>query len=206
VAILALSCTCGTLAGTLRDAGPRTVNHVRCYCDDCQTYAFFLGRPDDVLDASGGTVVLQTTPSRVKLEAGADQLRCVRLGPRGPYRFYAGCCRTPVANVLPDARMPFAGVVRPFVAADDAAIEEVVGPVRRSVRGRYATGPVAENTDPDASVGVILRAMSRMAGGWLKGAARPTPFFDGDAPVTEPQLLTRDERRAHREAAAGRRT
>ena len=31
-------CHCGEVRGFVADASPRTVNHVGCYCDDCQAF------------------------------------------------------------------------------------------------------------------------------------------------------------------------
>ena len=62
---LALRCRCGTVRGVARDVAPSTVNHCFCYCDDCQAFAHFLGRADDVLDAYGGTEITQMSQANV---------------------------------------------------------------------------------------------------------------------------------------------
>ena len=45
-----------------------------------------MGRGDEVLDAHGGTTVLQTSPARIALTGGTEQLACVKLAPgdQGP--------------------------------------------------------------------------------------------------------------------------
>jgi hypothetical protein len=67
-----------------------------CYCRDCQAFARFLERAD-VLDPAGGTDIFQMPPARVKLVAGTDAMRCLRLSNK-VLRWYADCCRTPIAN------------------------------------------------------------------------------------------------------------
>ena len=59
-------------------------------------FARFLERPD-VLDPAGGTDIFQMPSGCVKLTAGMDALRCLRLSNK-VLRWYADCCRTPIAN------------------------------------------------------------------------------------------------------------
>lgn len=105
---VALSCRCGAMRGTLQ-AGPGLGLHVVCSCDDCRAYARALGR-DDVLDDNGGTDIWQAPPARVRITAGREHLRCLRLSDQGLLRFHAGCCSTPIANTMASAKVPFAGV------------------------------------------------------------------------------------------------
>src|SRR5690606_9597699 len=94
-----LSCACGRVRGSVRGAAPRAVNHVFCYCDDCQAYLHHLDRAD-LMDAHGGSEIIQVGPSSVTFDRGADELKGVRLGPKGLFRWYASCCRTPLGNTL----------------------------------------------------------------------------------------------------------
>src|SRR4051812_45695184 len=96
---LPLRCRCGTVTGFVSGVEPSAKKRAVCYCDDCQIYALHLGR-EDILDARGGTEALMSSPSQVTLSTGADQLRCVRLSPKGLYRWYAGCCNSPLGNTL----------------------------------------------------------------------------------------------------------
>jgi Family of unknown function (DUF6151) len=50
-----------------------------------------------VLDEAGGIDNFQAPPARVKVTAGTDALRCVRFSSK-VLRWYADCCRTPIAN------------------------------------------------------------------------------------------------------------
>jgi len=60
------------------DVSPTSGFRFVCYCTDCQVFARLLERPD-VLDAAGGTDIFQMPAGHVKLTAGADALRCLRL-------------------------------------------------------------------------------------------------------------------------------
>jgi hypothetical protein len=62
-----LQCRCGTVKAVVND--PRSANRVICHCKDCQAFAHFLGRVNDVLDERGGSNVIRTC-----LEQGAESL------------------------------------------------------------------------------------------------------------------------------------
>lgn len=195
-----LRCTCGALRGVARHVAPRTLRSV-CYCDDCQTYAHFLGRTSDVLDAHGGTEVVPIAPCDLAITEGSEHLRCVRLGPDGMYRWYAGCCRTPIANTMPSARVPFAGVVHSIfdLPADPAARDAALGPVRSRVQGRWAIAPTPPGVHPSAPLGFILRAIGFVVAGFARGRHRPSPFFTPEGqPVAEPSVLAPAVREALR--------
>jgi hypothetical protein len=94
---LPLRCRCGHVRGMAREVSPSTGFRFICYCKDCEAFARFLDRAD-VLDAAGGTDIFQMPPGRVTLAAGTDAVRCLRLRGTGVFRWYADCCRTPIAN------------------------------------------------------------------------------------------------------------
>src|SRR5439155_14721689 len=104
-----LSCRCGQVRGRVKNAGPRTVNRVVCYCDDCQAFLHHLGRTD-LLDGSAGTDIVQVAPAALTFDRGATRIVGVRLTSKGLYRWYASCCKTPVGNTLTPA-LPFVGIV-----------------------------------------------------------------------------------------------
>src|SRR5687767_12724189 len=108
-----LRCACGTLRGTALAVSPDTGNRVLCYCRDCQAFARFLARPD-IMDDKGGTDIFQMAPGRVRITAGADALRCVRLSEKGIHRWYCGECKTPVGNTG-GASIPFVGLIHSFM-------------------------------------------------------------------------------------------
>lgn len=197
-----LRCRCGKLRGAVLDATPATGHRAVCYCDDCQTAAHALGAAES-LDARGGTEVFQVTPSQVRLTDGAEHLRCLRLGPKGLMRWYAGCCDTPLANTLATPRSPFAGINALAMDLPGGARDEALGPVRMRVMGAFAVGGPPPGvpgkirfTEAGPVTGLILRSV-------LRGMHRPSPFFDArtGAPVVTPRVLTRDERNAARAKA-----
>ena len=179
---LAFACRCGALGGTLSDMGPSAATHVRCHCADCRGAYAYLGRPDP-----GPVGILQTTQDRVAITRGAEHLRAFRHTPRGPLRWYAGCCGTPFFYTPLKARLVHVGV-NVDALADPAA----AGPVE-------AEGFVPSRKGP-RHVGagrMVMRMAARMLARNLGGQWRATPFFDGAGrPVVEPHVLGRDERAA----------
>lgn len=166
-------------------------------CADCQTYARWLGHEDEILDDVGGTDIYQTTPARIRITDGKDHIRCVRLSPKGPYRFYAGCCRTALANMAVPAGMAFAGVPHVFTDHEGAGVsrDEALGPVRLHIQAKDATGPAPHGSHR----GIDKLSLVGMAAGLLwdrvKGEHVPNPFRTSDgAPICEPEVLTRDQR------------
>lgn len=192
-----LRCQCGAVRGMASDVSPQTGRRVVCMCDDCQAFARFLGR-DDVLDAHGGTDIFQTTPSRIALTEGAEKLAAVRLSPKGMVRFYTSCCRTPVANTLDSAQLPFAGVVHSFMdhASHGRSRNEVLGPPIARIHARDAIGTPPEGAHPKVPPSFIPRVVAWMARNRLAGRHRPSPFYDArtSRPVAEPRVLSAAER------------
>lgn len=194
-----LRCRCGHVRGVVTDVSPASGNRIVCYCDDCQAFARHLGRPD-VMNAAGGTDIFQVAPARVRITEGADELRCVRLSDKGLFRWYAGCCKTPVANTLP--RVPFVGLVGPIIDLasdrDGRTRDEVLGPSLGAIHGRYAKGGVPAGAHAKVSLGIIGRCARVFAGWALAGLGQPSPFFEKGtrAPRAEVHVLTPAERAA----------
>ena len=188
-----LRCRCGEIQGRVKNATPRTVNRIVCYCDDCQAYLHYLGRTD-LLDAQGGTDIVQVAPAALAFHQGAERIVGLRLTPKGLYRWYASCCKTPLGNTVSPA-IPFVGIVaQAFERADD-----VVGTPIGAILGQYAIG-----TPPEGSAKLSPRLMARalrMVVGWkLSGQTWPHPFFDRAtrAPSRPLTTLSRSEREALR--------
>lgn len=195
---LPLRCECGALRGVLRGASPRGGNRVVCYCDDCQAWAHFLDRAGSVLDAHGGTDVFQTSPARVAITGGAEQLACARLRPGGLVRWYSGCCRTPLGNTLASRIVPFVGLVRRGclgVAGAGPSGEEALGPVRARVFGRFARGDRSQLGAHDrVPPSQILRLAALALAAAVRGDSRRSPFFgpSGELAAT-PRVLAPEE-------------
>jgi hypothetical protein len=179
----------------------RTLRAV-CYCRDCQAYAHALDDAARVLDGNRGTEVAATVARDVRFTAGADKLACLSLSERGLLRWYAACCRTPIANTPRDPRLPYAGVMHTCLG-DAVQREQAFGPVRMFVNTKGAHPAVPR---PSAvQMLSLLRIAPALLWARLSGGWRETPFFDAalDRPVTEPHVLSAQER-AQAMAAVGR--
>ncbi|HLU60888.1 MAG TPA: DUF6151 family protein [Gammaproteobacteria bacterium] len=191
---LLFSCRCGEVQGEAHAPGPRIV----CMCDDCQSYAHFLGDVPRILDANGGSDVVPVRPAHLRITRGAERIACMRLGPKGTYRWYAACCRTPIANTMASRNMPYAGLFHLAIRDGDA------GPVRARVQARHGMGELPAGAEPTVSFFTILKLLRFMLPGFILRQHRPSPFFDErDRPIVEPQVLTLEERNALRRRVAG---
>lgn len=200
---LAFQCRCGAVKGVCRNAGPRAGVRARCYCGDCQAFAYFLGREDDMLDAAGGTDIYQTVASRFEITEGLEHVARVVVSPQGLNRWYASCCRTGLANTPAARGLPIVGTVAAIY--DAAERERVLGPVAAIVFPKSAHGtpaPVAAKPMPVVFAGII----GRIAGEWLSGRVKIHPLYAAaDAGrIGPPKVLTTDERAALDAKAAGR--
>ncbi len=166
-------------------------------CLDCQTFARWLGNEDKILDEVGGTDLYQTTPARVRITEGGDSIRCARLSPKGTLRFFASCCRTPIANGTPSPALPFISIFGAFSDHQGAGVsrDDALGPVRLRVQAKGATGQA-----PHGSQHTIDKAtMAGIAAGLLwdriRGQHRPHPFRNADGSLPhEPEVIGKDER------------
>lgn len=195
---LGLRCQCATVRGVLREVSPRVGNRALCYCDDCQAFAWFLERQNDVLDPQGATDVFQLSPAKIAITAGADRLACVRLTPRGLFRWYAGCCNTPIGNTL-SARLPFFGVVLTCVERpqEDPQLEQTLGPIQVRVFRKFAHAQ--PDTLPRDRVPLplaMLRVFGLMLTWRLRGDHQRSPFFATGTglPTVTPRVLSPAER------------
>jgi hypothetical protein len=200
---LPLRCRCGHVRGVARGISPSAGFRFICYCMDCQAFARFLDRAD-VLDGAGGTDIVQMPPGRVTLTAGADALRCLCLSNRGVLRWYADCCRTPIANTANRPGFPVLGMIHSFMdhvlnhATDGRSRDEVLGPPLCRIHERSAVATLSPTAPPPPTFGVFARRAAKMLDWWLRGLSRPNPFFDGrtNAPCSVPRELTCSERAA----------
>ncbi len=169
-----LRCRCGEVRGWVTNASPRSVNRVVCYCDDCQAFAHHLGRAD-LLDAHGGSDIVQLAPGSLTFVQGQDRIIGVRLMPKGLFRWYTSCCQTPVGNTV-SPTIPFVGIVVQVFENGTQRPDNAFGKPIGGILGKYAIGEV-----PAASRGMSLSLMVRAFGmvlGWrLRGRAWPNPFF-----------------------------
>lgn len=190
-------CRCGEVRGFVADASPRTVNHVGCYCEDCQAFVHRLGRAD-LLGPQGLSDIIQVAPASFTFVQGQNRIRGLRLSPKGLYRWYASCCNTPVGNTLAPS-VPFVGIVAAAFDHGTQRAEDIFGPMTGAIMGKYAIGE-----PPPGTMGVrlplMLRVVSKVLGWRLRGKAWPHPFFErgNDVPVYPVTVLSREERDALR--------
>ena len=186
-----IRCSCGSLRGVARGVSRSSGNRLVCYCDDCQSFAEFLGRADEILDTHGGTDIFQMSPARLEITEGGNRLACVRLTPKGLFRWYADCCKTPIGSTLPTRQVPFIGLIHSCMNTEGKSRDETLGPVRAGVNGRYATGDRTEINAHDRAPLSLLFRMSRKLLGWrLRGDHNRSPFFDNTgAPTVVPRVV-----------------
>jgi len=203
---LPVRCSCGALRAVARGVSPARGNRVVCYCDDCQTFAHFLERADDTLDAFGGTQIYQTSQARLEVTAGKDRLACVQLAPKGLLRWYASCCRTPIGNTLASRQLPFIGlIVRCVDASAVRSLDQALGPIRVRGYARFAKGNPPD-AHPNFPASAIARVLWISLAARLRGDHRRSPFFDArtGAPIATPGVLSAVERAAVRARAGFR--
>ena len=193
----AFQCRCGQVSGRVRDASSRSVNRVVCYCDDCQAFLHHLRRAD-LLDAHGGTDIVQVAPAAFTVERGAEHIAGLRLGPKGLYRWYASCCNTPLGNTTKPS-IPFVGAVAQVFRAEAAGPDDLFGPPVGAILGKYAIGSAPRGSEK-VNYGLLVRAIRSILGWRLSGKHWPHPFFDRatGAPRYPVTTLSRSERDALR--------
>ena len=137
---LELRCRCGKVRGRVEER--RAYARATCYCRDCQAYARHLGQPG-VMDADGGTDIVAMNPAAVTFTSGEEHIAGLCLHERGLLRWYAGCCRTPLANTPHEGTVAYVGIVAACLP-DKVAMDAVFGPRDRIVlNARAALGDVA---------------------------------------------------------------
>jgi hypothetical protein len=137
-------------------------------------------------------------PGRVKVAAGADAVRCLRLSDRGVLRWYTDCCRTPIGNTAASPRFPVIGLVHSFMdlGAGGHSRDEVLGPPVCRIYEGSAVETLPPSAPPRPSLGVFVRRASKIFRWWTLGVGRPSPLFDHrtKAPLVVPRVLTQSER------------
>lgn len=171
---------------------PAMGTHIICYCKDCRAFVRHLGKGDALLD-HGGAPVFHTRPDRLRLVAGGEHIKCLRLGPRGALRWYAECCSSPLAASNWRPKLPF--VSMSALAAKD---KNALGPVVAHAFADQALDSQNTGTPPKTygTARIIWRVARRAILGRLLGKAGKNPFFVGGKPISAPHVLTREERAA----------
>ena len=128
-----------------------------CYCTDCQAFARHFGRTD-MLDGHGGSDLYQVQPHQVVFLEGEENLAVLRLTGRGPLRWYAACCGTPMANTWTSPKVPFA-----TLTAAQFNDRDSLGPIHAQTFRRDGLGYVEKEGTGIALVlfAFLRRVMSR---------------------------------------------
>ncbi|MEO1006057.1 MAG: DUF6151 family protein [Cyanobacteria bacterium J06638_38] len=187
-----ISCSCGKLQGQIK--GVNNINRCVCYCTDCQAFARYLKKEEEILDVQGGTSIVQTIPENVVFDQGIENLSCIRLTDRGLLRWYAACCHTPIGNTPSDAKFSFVGLVHSCLGSDRNLLDDTFGSIKTYVHTADALG---ENKPKSrGTFGGALRVLEMILKARLTGAYKNTPFFvsgSTSTPIATPKVLSKNE-------------
>jgi len=168
----AIRCQCGTVRAQINCKGIH--NHIVCYCRDCRAFAHFLGTGEGILDAQGGTEIIQVSQARLQFSQGVEQLAAIRLTDKGMVRWYTTCCKTPLGNIMSDPKMAFIGLIH--AALDRDNIDKDFGPITARFETAAALGvakPAQHGIFP-----VICRFIGMSLAARLSGSYKQSPLFD----------------------------
>ena len=141
--------------------------------------------------------VFQLLPAQVRITAGHEHVRCVRLSEKGLMRWYAGCCKTPIGNTLASPRGPFIGIPHTFWdhASDGRSRDEALGPILSRTQARYGKPPLPPDSHPRGPLWLITRFGWQLLRGLFTGGYKPSPVFDASGkPIVEPTIVSPDDR------------
>jgi len=188
-----ISCQCGTVQGQVENITPSSSNHLTCHCKYCSGFAVHLGKAERLVDDSGASDLLQVAPWSLRFISGQDNIRALRFSEKGPLRWYASCCDTPLGITLARRFPPFCALVvqnlgfqngGPPPVIFNAFCEHVAEKARCSRGGRLPA----------------LRIAARLAKQAVKGGIslkwRDNPFLDlrGGQAMAEVKILSPEER------------
>ncbi len=110
------SCECGKVEARLTPHGVKTGTRLICYCNSCRGADLYLRGDASGLSADLGVDIFQTTPADFEIVNGQSYVKVMRITRRGPLRWYASCCGSPMLNSLANPKIPFIGVIIPLHA------------------------------------------------------------------------------------------
>jgi len=148
------------------------------------------------MDEHGGSDIVQVAPATLTFERGEDRIVGVRLTPKGLYRWYASCCKTPVGNTVRPT-IPFVGILVQAFDGGAQKADAIFGKPVGGMLGKFAIGvPPAGSTNLNPRL--LARAIKLLLGWRLRGKTWPHPFFD--RATREPRRPTTVLSAAEREA------
>lgn len=162
------TCACGKVEARIPQSGVSLV----CYCNSCRGFLERLERTE-WLDEAGGVSLFQTASERVEITRGHEQLSWSKMSKKGPMRWYARCCQSPMATTLGSPKLSFASF-----HAHGLEPKGQIGRVRFRAFPDYALKkPVKRRGNVLAWLVPMLFGMVRAR---LTGQWRNTPFFGSD--------------------------
>ncbi len=175
MADLTWTCECGAVEARVPADGMRLV----CYCESCRAFVERFGKTDR-LNAAGGSELLQVDPQHVTFTRGVEHLRYMKITEKGPLRWYAACCGTPMANTLGARWVSFAS----FQTHDMAPKERLP----EKIAHVNLKGALARVEEPLGSVRSMIAALiGRTVKSVLTGGGRRNPFFGADGRPIAPR-------------------
>jgi len=152
-------------------------------------------------DSSGGAEFVAARAEHVAFEDGTEHLACLSLSEKGLLRWYAACCKTPIANTTRDWKFSYVGLIHTCLMADPESFDRSFPKVQMRVNTRSA-----KQSTPGMLVQTVTALcgfMPRIIASRLFGTYRQTQFFispDG-IPSAEVYVLSESEReRAYSDA------
>ena len=182
-----LECLCGKVKGNTKNVNANSGTRIVCCCDDCQKFAQYLNRENDILDQYGGTDLFQMPMSHLNVIEGNELIGCIRLSDKGMHRWYAKCCNTPIGNTL-GAGVPFIGVVHNFMANTHTRDMDL-GESRGHIQTKFALKTVPQRKQ-GSSFKVNMRSLFKLIVWKINGFNKPSVFFNenGEA-IAKPNIL-----------------
>ena len=175
-----LMCECGNVQGHTQSVTAASGNRLTCCCSDCQTFALYLeglgrGNAEPILDQFKGTDIYQMPVAKLHIDSGIENIACVRLKPKGLYRWYTACCHTPIGNTM-GANMPFIGVVHNFMQHQTNRVDEIGN--TRALKGSSSL--------------TVMRSIYKLLSWKVLGLNKPSVFFNAEgAPVVTPIIRSK---------------
>jgi hypothetical protein len=143
-----------------------------------------------MLDAHGGTEIVQVAQARLTLLQGKEHLAAVRLSEKGLIRWYAACCKTPIGNTMLNPKVPFIGLIHSSL--DRSRMDADFGKSVANVNTNAATGN--PKPKPNGLLGSILRFLWIVLSTRITGQYRKSELFDeSGAPIARPTVLAAEE-------------
>ena len=181
-----LKCSCGNIQGYTELINSNSGTRISCCCGDCQKFAEKLGETDSVLDQYGGTDIFQMPISHFKISRGNQQIACIKLNPKGLYRWYAKCCNTPIGNTMGPS-VPFIGVIHNFMDHTSTRDKDL-GRSLGYIQTKFVKKEIPKNQQ-GSDFRINLRSLSKLLVWKIKGYNKPSVFFTGNGdPVAEPSI------------------